>query len=283
MRGALMMIGAVSIFACMDTIAKYLTLTYPVAAIVWARYTFQMLFMLAVLAPRLGFDLLRSRRPGLQIVRGVVLTLSSLVFFTALSVMPIAEASAITFTSPLLVMAFSVAFMRERVDRRGWIAVGASFAGVLIIIRPGADIFSWAAILPLATAVCFAAYQLLTRKLAGVDRTLTTLFYPAAAGTVMLSLALPLFWTEPASPWHAALFMITGIVGGVGHFILIRAFEHAPASFIAPLQYMQLVTVIILGYLVFGEFPDAWSLLGMAIIVTCGLFIAARHRGLARR
>ena len=277
LRGILLIVAAVSTFALMDTTAKYLSRTYPVPGIVWARYAAQTLFLVVVLAPQLRLGPLRTRRPGLQILRGAILAASTVFFFSALARMPIAEAVAITFLSPLLLTAASAWLLKERVRRSAWAALLAGFIGVLIIIRPGGGVFTPAAILPILTAVSFAAYQLLTRKLAGVDATMTTLFYSAIVGTVLLAPGLPLYWRFPESGFDAALFAVLGVLASAGHFVLIRAFEHAPPSVLAPFVYSQLVAVLVLGYLVFGEFPDGWSLLGMAIIVLAGAWIAARQ------
>jgi len=277
LRGILLIVAAVSTFALMDTTAKYLSRTYPVPGIVWARYAAQTLFLVVVLAPQLRLGLLRTRRPALQLLRGGILAASTVFFFSALALMPIAEAVAITFLSPLLLTAASAWLLKERVRRSAWAALLAGFIGVLIIIRPGGGVFTPAAILPILTAVSFAAYQLLTRKLAGVDSTMTTLFYSAIVGTVLLAPGLPLYWRFPESGFDAALFAVLGVLASVGHFVLIRAFEHAPPSVLAPFVYSQLVAVLVLGYLVFGDFPDGWSLLGMAIIVLAGAWIAARQ------
>jgi drug/metabolite transporter (DMT)-like permease len=277
LRGILLLIAAVSTFAVVDTIAKYLARSYPVPLVVWARYTSQTLFMLLVLGPRMRLDLARSLRPGLQVIRGVVLVASTMLFFSALALMPLAEASAITVLSPLVLAGMSVWLLRERVRRSAWAAIVAGFVGVLIIIRPGGGVFTPAAILPILTAVCFASYQLLTRKLAGIDSTLTTLFYGAIVGTVLMTLGVPFFWHTPASALDWLLFAVIGVLGGAGHFVLIRAFTHAPPAALAPFVYVQLVAVLALGYLVFGEFPDGWSLVGMAIIVLSGAWIAARQ------
>jgi drug/metabolite transporter (DMT)-like permease len=277
LRGILLIMAAVSTFAVLDTMAKYLSRTYPVPLIVWMRYAMHILVMLAVLAPRAGRGLVTSRRAGLQVIRGIVLAASSLFFFTALAFMPIAEASAITFLAPLLVTAMSAYFLGERVRPSAWAALGAGFVGVLFIVRPGSAVFTPAALLPLATAVCFATYQLLTRRLAGVDSTVATLFIGALVGTLVVSLLLPFYWGLPQSPFHAFLFVMLGVLGAAGHFVLIRAFEHAPPGVLAPFVYTQLLTVLVLGFLVFGEFPDGWSLVGMAIIVLSGAWIAARQ------
>ncbi len=277
LRGILLIVAAVSTFALMDTMAKYLSRTYPVPGIVWARYAAQTLFLLVVLVPRLRLDLLHTRRPGLQLLRGVFLAASTLFFFSALALMPIAEAAAITFLSPLLLTAASAWLLKERVRRSAWVALAAGFAGVLIIIRPGGGVFTPAVILPMLTALSFAAYQLLTRQLAGIDSTMTTLFYSAVIGTVLLAPGLAFYWHPPESWLHAVLFAALGVAASVGHFVLIRAFEHAPPSVLAPFVYTQLVAVLALGYLVFGDFPDGWSLSGMAIIVLAGAWMAARQ------
>ncbi len=277
LRGIIYIMLAVSFFALLDATAKYLSQFYPVTGIVWARYFFQALLMLIVLGPRMGLDLVRTKRPRLQLARGAVLVGASLTFFTALSLMPLAEGSAISFTAPLLLMALSVPLLRERVDGPAWIAVWLGFAGVVLIIRPGTGVFTWVALLPLCTAACNAFYQILTRKLSGVDNTLTTLFYGGLVGAVIMSFMLPFYWTTPQSLFHAFLYVMLGVLAGIGHFILIKAFDHAPASLLAPFIYVQVVAVLILGYLVFGSFPDAWSLCGMAIIVASGIFVATRQ------
>jgi drug/metabolite transporter (DMT)-like permease len=277
LRGILLIVAAVTTFAVMDTTAKYLARTYPVPSIVWARYAAQTLFLIAVLAPRRKLDLLRTRRPGLQIGRGCVLAASTMLYFSALALMPIAEAAAITFLSPLILTVLSTWLLKERVRRSAWAALIAGFVGVLIIIRPGGEVFTPAAVLPVLTAVCFAIYQLLTRKLAGIDSTMTTLFYSAVVGTLVLTVALPAHWKLPETVLDGVLFAVLGVLASLGHFVLIRAFEHAAPSVLAPFVYSQLVGVLVLGYLVFGDFPDGWSLSGMAIIVLAGAWIAARQ------
>jgi len=277
LRGILYIMIAVSFFALLDAVAKYLSKFYPVPGIVWARYFFQALLMLLVLGPRLGMGLWRTNRPGLQLARGTVLVCASLTFFTALSLMPLAETSAISFTAPLILMALSVPLLRERVDGPAWIAVWLGFFGVVLIIRPGTGVFTWVALLPLCTAFFNASYQLLTRKLSGIDSTLPTLFYGGLIGAVIMSCILPFYWVTPQSVFHAFLYVMLGVLAGIGHFVLIKAFDHAPASLLAPFIYVQVVAVLLLGYLVFDSFPDAWSLTGMAIIVASGIFMATRQ------
>ncbi len=271
------MIVAVTILALLDTTAKYLSRTYPVLGVVWARFAFQTLLMLVVLGPRSRLGLLRTSRPRVQIFRGIVLMAASMLFVSALARMPIADASAIGFLSPLIITALSVPMLRERVDALSWLAVLCGFAGVLVIIRPGGEMFSWSALLPLGAAACFALFQVLTRKLAGVDPTLPTLFYPALVGTLIMTFVLPFYWSAPQTPMHSALFVFMGFLAGVGHFIMIKAYQFAPAPLVAPFVYSQLVVVIGLGYAVFDELPDRWSVLGMAIVVASGAFIFKRQ------
>jgi len=272
------MLCAVSTFACMDSIAKWLVRDYPVAMVVGSRYVVQMLLMLAFLGPRLGRRLWTSRRTGLQLVRGVTLTASSVVFFHALGRMPLAEASAITFTAPMLVAILAGPILHERVAPRTWLILATGFAGVLFIVRPGTALFSVWALLPLGTAVLMACYQLLTRKLAGVDPALTTLFYPAVVGSILMTVLFPHAYVAPRSVLDATLIGVLGVLGAVGHLFMIRAFESAPVALLAPLVYAQIGGVLLFGYLLFDQFPDGLSLTGMIIIVSSGLWLVLSHR-----
>lgn len=277
------MVLAVSTFACMDTIAKHLAAHYPVPAIVWARYFFNLLAMLAVLLPRMGMGLVRTANLRLQLARGAILTVSTLVFFAALQRMPIAEASSISFMSPLFIAVLAGPLLHERVDWRMWLALALGFGGVLLIIRPGSDLFAWAALLPLASALMMALYQILTRKLAGRDSGVTTLFYPALVGSVAVPLAFPFAVTFPGVPIHAALFVLLGVMGGIGHYLLIRAYDHAPATLLGPFVYAQLLVVLVLGWLAFGELPDALAFAGMLTIVGSGVLLVFAYRLRAAR
>ena len=272
------MVLAVSLFACLDTMSKYLAAHYPVPAIVWARNALQLVLMLAVLGPRMGTALVRTSNLRLQIVRGLVLIGASLMFMTALSRLPLAECTSMAFTSPLIIAALAGPLLKEEVHGRTWIALAAGFGGVLLIIRPGGELFSWAAALPLASAVLMATYQMMTRRLAGRDPALTTLFYPAIVGTVLVPVVFPFSFVMPDSALHAALFLAIGLVGSLGHFFLIKAFHQAPASMLGPFTYAQLIVALALGWAVFGHLPDGYSVTGMAVIVASGLALALRHR-----
>jgi drug/metabolite transporter (DMT)-like permease len=277
-HGIALVISAVCSFALMEALVKWLSSIYPVPMVVWARYFFHVLLMLLVLLPRLGRRLVTTRRPGMQLVRGAVLGLSSMFFFAGLSLMPLADASALTAITPILVTLLAVRFLRERAPRGAWWALAGSFCGVLLIVRPGFGVFSWPALLPLASTLCYAGYQLMTRRLAGVDDAFATLFIGAAVATLLMSAVVPFFWLAPETPLHLFAFVVVGAIGAVGHLLLVRAFEKAPASLLAPFTYVHLVAAIGLGVLVFGNFPDAPSLAGMAIIVASGVWLALRQR-----
>ena len=275
---------AIGLFTTMDTIGKTLMADYPFQQVVWARYFFQCTLMLVML-PHLGIaGLLRTRRHALQIGRGLLLAVATLCMFGAISVVPLADAYAITFTAPLLVTALSVPLLKERVGWRRWSAVLVGFVGVLIVIRPGFGDAPWQLMLPLVTAACFALYQILTR-LVSIDPDETPfvmLFYVAWVGAAVMTLMVPFYWQPVALadwPWMVAM----GGLGAIGHLILIRALVIAPASLIAPFTYSQIVWALIAGYLVFGDVPDGWMLVGCTVIVASGLFVFYREAVLGKR
>jgi drug/metabolite transporter (DMT)-like permease len=272
---------AVFLFSAMDTLAKLMLRSYPLPPLIWARYTVHLVFMLLLLAPRMGFDLVRTRRPGLQLLRGLLLVTSTALFYLSLQHLPLAEAAAITFVAPVLVSALSGPMLGERVTRRQWTAVTLGFLGVLVIIRPGGGLLTLAVVFPLTTALLFALYQIMTRKLAGRENPFTTLFFTALVGAVATSLVLPFNWKTPTLT-QAALMVAIGCLGGFGHFLLIRAVELASPTALAPFLYTQLVWSTLLAYIAFREFPDGASLLGMLIIVLAGL-LAVNWRRMRRR
>lgn len=279
-----MTVLAVCLFALMDTIGKSLMQSHPFAQVVWARYFFQCTLMLVML-PRLrltGF--LRTRRHGLQIGRGLLLLLATLCMYSAIRVVPLADAYTITFTAPLIVTALSVPLLKERVGWRRWTAVVIGFIGVLIVIRPGFGQVPWQLLLPLITAACFAVYQIFTRMISidPCETPFVMLFYLAWVGALATTLVVPFYW-QPVAPlewlWMAAI----GALGAAGHLILIQALRIAPASLIAPFTYSQIIWALILGYLVFGDLPDAWMLAGCTVIIASGLFVFYREAILGKR
>ncbi len=280
--GIALMVMTVGLFATMDTIAKWLTLFYPVVQVVWARYTFNLVAVLPVLARRGPRAALRTTRPGLQILRGAVLLASTGFFFAAISLIPLATAAAIGFVGPLMVVALSALVLKEKVGPRRWSAVAIGFVGVLIIIRPGAGDGSWALLLPVCTAVCFASFQIVTRILARSDDGATTLVWSSVIGAVGVNLAVPFVWVPPDA-WHWIPLIVIGGLGALSHWTLILAYDRAPASVLAPYSYTNLLWTIPYGWLLFGNLPDVWMLFGAAILIACGLYVWARERQLAAR
>ena len=267
----------VFLLAMMETTAKYLTQFYPAPLMVWSRYTVHAVLLLVLLAPRLGTQLVKTQQFGAQVIRGSLLMCATLCNFGALTYLPMAEVKAISFVAPMLVTLMAAWLLAEAVNRARWIAVAAGFFGVLFIVRPGSGMLQWPAILALGSALCYAMYQIMTRKFSDSENPMTTLFYSALVGATLLSLALPLFWSLPQLH-HIPLFIFLGMAGATAHYMLIKAMELENASFLSPLGYVQLVWVTIFGFLVFGDFPDLGSFVGMTIIVSSGLYVALGHR-----
>lgn len=274
----LLIIGSVLCFTVLDAIVKFLTQHYSVPLLVWARYGVQAIAMVLWLAPSMGMRLLHTRQPRLQILRAAILPFSSLCFFTALKYLPLAEATAINYSTPVLVVVLAVLFLDERMTRPRIAFVIAGAAGMLLIVRPGSTMFQGAALLAFGAAVFYGTFQILTRKLAAEDPRVT-LFFPALVGTLMATAVLPWFWVEVEMPWsHVALVVASGLLGTFGHFLFILAFQRGPASALTPYTYTQLVWATLVGWLVFGNFPDAWTLAGMAVITVSGLLIVLHER-----
>jgi drug/metabolite transporter (DMT)-like permease len=283
LRGILLMSIAIATFAVMDTIAKYLSQTYPVGNVVWARYAINLLVLSAFMVARGEVARVKTARPMTQVVRGLMLGASTLLYFTSLTHLPLAEAASIGFVLPVFVAILAVPMLGERMDMARIIAIIVGLSGALIVVRPGTALFTVFALLPVGMALCNAFYQILTRKIAGLEHPLTSLFYGSLIGTAMSTLLLSAGVSMPQGWFHWMLFLTLGVLATIGHFVLIRAFDYAPANLLAPFVYSQLVWVMLFGWLVFGDFPDGWSLVGMAIVVGSGLYIANRQRLTAKR
>ncbi|MGR4870957.1 DMT family transporter [Variovorax sp. LARHSF232] len=261
---------ATACFATLDTATKLSTAAVPVIMGVWFRYVFQAVTMAAVLLPRHGLAVLRTAHPKYQILRGALLLVSSSLAFLSLRYMPMAEFTAIVLVVPLVVTLLAATQLKEQVSPLRWGLVAGGFAGTLIILRPGGDAFSWATLLPVGLVVTNAWFQVLTSKLAQTENPLTMNFYSGWVGAAIASLALPFAWTALPS-WHWwALLCLMGFMGTVGHFMLILAFQRAPASTLTPYLYAQIGFAMLGGWLVFSRVPDAVSLIGIGLIAICG-------------
>jgi drug/metabolite transporter (DMT)-like permease len=276
LRGIALIMGSTVFLACSDAMAKYLSLSLPAVQIAWIRFlVFAMIFLPAMLAT--APNVFRSTRPGLQVCRGVALLSSSLFFITALRFLPIAAASATSFVAPIFVTALSIVFLSEKVGVRRWLATIVGLFGVMIIVRPGSSAFDPAAVLPIISAGGWACTLIMTRMISGKDRAITTMAYSSVVGLCILTALVPFFWATPN--WRdIVLGVAVGLASTTGQWIVVLAFRYADASVLAPFSYSQLVWATILGFLVFGEVPDIWTLLGAAIIIASGLYTAHRER-----
>jgi drug/metabolite transporter (DMT)-like permease len=278
LRGILLMCAGVSTFPFMNVGVKLLAPHYPAAQITWARFTGHLIVMLVVFLPQYRWALLRTRKPAVQIGRSVLMLASNLVFVMAIGSVPLATASAIGFTSPLIVTALSVPLLHEQVGWRRWSAVVVGFAGALMVIRPGGGLRDPAVLLILASSFAYALYQILTRLAGRIDTAATGIIFAALFGALGMSLIMPFVFVVPRSLMDVSLFCSLGLLGGLGHYLVIRAFQLGPAAVIAPLGYVELIGSVVFGYLLFGNFPDPWTWLGAGVIIASGIYIAFRER-----
>lgn len=264
----------------LDTAGKLLTIAgYHVVMIAWMRYGLNTILMAATLAPlyrrRTGRSILHTRQPGLQIARALLLLLSTLVFFSVLKIVPLAEGTAMNFCAPLFVLAASPWLLGEKSYPSRWVAVAVGFSGMLIVVRPGGAIVPLGVALGIASAIIFAMVTILTRKTNRTDDPMVTLFYGGLVGMVASSLAVPFFWSSHVPTMHEWLILTsTGVTSTVGHFFLNSAFKHAEASVLTPFFYLQIISATAMGWLVFHQFPDSLTALGIGIICTSGAGIA---------
>ena len=274
----LMIIAATACFTSLDVSVKYLSQRYPVPLLVWARWGMQVLVMTAVLGPTMRSGLVRTKRWKMHVVRGIVLIGSSLSFFSALKFLPLAEATALNYSTPMIVTLMAATFLQERITIPRWAFVIAGFIGMLLIVRPGSEMLTPASLLALAAAKLYATFQILTRKLAG-ENAMVLLFFPALVGTLLMSALVPFFHYDTWFPIaDIAMFVAIGAIGTLGHFLFILAFQRASVSAIAPFTYMQLLWSTFAGWLVFGTFPDAWTLAGILTIAGSGVVLTWYER-----
>ncbi|MGI9508813.1 MAG: DMT family transporter [Geminicoccaceae bacterium] len=284
----LMMAAGVIVIPGIDAIAKFLSETLPPGQIAASRFLFQLALLLPIVL--VAGRPLRSRHPGLNALRGGLIASATLLFFWALSYLPIADTVAIFFVEPLILTLISAVFLREPVGWRRLTAVVVGLVGALLVIRPSFQTIGWPALLPLGAATCFAVYLALTRRVVAADDVLTMQLWAGFFGLIMLGLALiggnaaDIEVLDPAWPsvsewlWMAAL----GAIATSGHLLIVGAFRRAPPSILAPFQYLEILGATLLGVLIFGDFPGLLTWLGILIIVASGLYVFHRERRLAR-
>ncbi|HRE21642.1 MAG TPA: DMT family transporter [Rhabdaerophilum sp.] len=272
------MCGAFACFSALDATAKWLSPRIGVIETTWIRYVSSFLFVSVLLNPWSYPTIAETRRPWTQGIRSFALLASTLLNFLALQYLQLTETMTIMFTQPLLVALVSGPLLGEWPGPRRLAAIGAGFLGVVLITRPGAGGIHWAAIYSFIGVGAYAAYSIMTRSLARDDPSETTMFYSAAAGILLLTPAIPFIWHATPDLKTLALMVLVGFWGALGHWLLILAHRHASAAILAPFLYTQIVWMILLGYVVFGDIPDLWTLAGGAIVIASGIYLFHRER-----
>jgi len=271
-KAVMLFLAAVAFLATMDMMVKLASTHYATPQIIWARYIAQLLAMLLITG-RVGIAAcLNSKAPALHVLRALALFGANFAFMAAVRYLPLAEANVLSFAAPLLLTALTWPVLGERAGFVRWIAVFTGFAGVVIVAEPGTAVFHWAVLLPLLTAVGSAIYHVLTPVVARVESPSITISYLAVIGSVSMSIAVPWFWTRPdALGW--ALLLAIGVLGTIGHLLLLRAFAHAQASMLAPFFYVHLLWAIVYGWIIFGDLPTLATIAGGSLIVASGYYV----------
>jgi drug/metabolite transporter (DMT)-like permease len=270
----LTMLSALSCLILLDASGKWLGMRgFPVAAISWSRYFGHLLVILLLFLPSRGLAVLKTRSPGRQVLRGSLMVGITLLYFAAIPSMPLAQATAVFFTTPMMVTVLATLFLGERPGWSTWAAIACGFVGVLIAVRPGTDMPLVPTLLVFAAAAANAVYQTLTRAQAQADAPETQVLYAGLVGAALLTLAMPLWWQS--GWWQAAtirpldwvVFAMCGVLGAVGHLLIARAFRLTLASRLTPWSYTQILLSVVVGWLAFGDTPDAVALFGLALIM----------------
>lgn len=274
--GPMYMCLACLAFASMDTLIKILSRELPLTEVVFLRYAVHALAIALIFFPRLKGRMLRTGNPRLQILRGTCLLGASLFVINGLSRLPLTETTAVMFLTPIITALFSGPVLGEHARRVDWVAMALGLAGVLIIVRPGGGLLTWAILFPMGTAACNAIYQLVTRFFHSSEHPATTNLYTGLVGVAALAPVMFLVWQTPTQS-QAGLICIAGLIGATGHFVLTKAFEHSPAASLGPYSYTQLVWASLLGLSVFGALPDGVTWIGIGVIASGGLVVSLHH------
>ena len=274
------MLGAGFLFTCLDTTAKYLVQTgLDVQFVVWVRYAVHLVLVLVLFGAWANTELFRTRSLPMQVLRAAFLLGSTFFNFLALQTLQLAESVSIFFFAPMVITALAGPLLGEWAGWRRWAAVGAGFLGVLLITRPGLGTFGVGYVFALCSMLSYAFYAIMTRKMGATESAQSLIFYSALAPVMLLAPVVPLYGEMPDSWLILLLLLSLGVYGGLGHWLIIKAFKQATATALAPYPYLQMVWMIGAGFLVFGDLPDGWTLAGAAVIVMSGLYIVHReHR-----
>lgn len=273
-----LMIGAMAFFTVLDTTAKYLSAHESPLQVAWLRYVFHAIFAAIVLNPWTSPGVWRTKRPGLQMLRSVLLAGTTVFNFSALAFIQLDQVVTISFLVPLLVAVFAGPILGEWVSRKAMIVILFGLCGVLLVTRPGFGEFHFAYLFALANAVCMTFYSIATRFVSAYDSARTSIAITSLFGALALAPVMPFVWQWPENAWIWSLHIATGALGGFGHFLLILAHGRAPAPVLAPFVYIELVFMILTGWLVFSDVPDVWTLAGAAVVISAGLFLLLHEK-----
>ncbi len=270
LHGVVLMMAAVACFAALDTMTQMVSGTVPVVMALWVRYAVQMTLTGAALLPGRGRALLRTQRLWLQVTRAALLLMSSLCIYFSVRYLPVGEVTAVAMLTPMMIAVAAATLLGEQVSGLRWGFLLLGFAGALVVVRPGAD-FDPAMLLPIGVVMSNAAYQLITSVLTRADGAGTTHFLTGCIATGALTVALPLGWASHLDALHWVLLGAMGLAGTAGHLFLILAYGRAPVAVLTPFLYLQIAFAMFGGWLVFGDVPDAWAMLGVVAIAVSGL------------
>ena len=279
--GVALMLAAMAVLPFLDVAAKMLGQQgMPILQIVWARMALGAAMTLPFALRIGGRAALWPDRPGYHTGRAVLLAAATFFFFYALKFLPIADALAIFFVQPLILTAISPFMLGERVGPHRWAAVAVGFVGTLVIIRPGFEAVNPGTLLALAAGTSLAFYLAMTRRISGRAHAMVTTFHTSLMGGLLLTLAVLPLWQAP-TPGQWGLFLAVGFVATFGHFLIVKAYDHAEASLLAPLAYTEIIMATVVGWWFFDDFPDLWTFVGVGILIACAIYISIRER--ARR
>jgi len=264
-------------FAVLDTSAKWLVQSLPVLQVVWLRFVLHTFLTTAIFMPSMGVSLFKINNPRLQLLRGVMLALMTGLNFFALQFLQLAETGAVQFSVPILIALISAWLLHERLDAKRWAAICIGFVGVLVIIRPGSHGFHPAIFLSIMNALLYAAFNLMTRRLASSDHPISTQLASAAVPSLLLAPFAIWFWQAPDGWFMWGVILLTGLTGGLGHTASALAHRYATAAVLGPFLYQQIIYMAIGGWLVFGQIPDSAVVVGAVIVVCSGLYLLWRE------
>lgn len=271
-----LMFLAVACFSCLDATAKYVSQSVDPLVAVWARYVVSVSLTFLIINPWTQSGVMRTQRPGLQLLRSTLMLFTTICSFTALKYLQLVENMSIQFATPLIVALLAGPMLGEWVGPRRLISIGIGLVGVLIITRPGLGIMHPAALLTLAGTIGYSFFGIITRLLAGHDSSATTTFYSGLVGLVGMTVILPWIWTETPSLTTVALLLLMGTFAALGHWLLVIAHARVPAATLSPFMYSQIIWMLALGYVLFGDWPDTLTFIGAAVVIASGLYLLYR-------